>query len=225
MYQNLAESLSRKFRIAREVIIREEYEMIFLQSLLASKFYKSLIFKGGTALRLAYNSSRFSEDLDFSLTEEIKNKDFIMVVEKVAKDLPAVKLKEATEKYHAHFAILQIKEPYLKQAFPLKIEISKRPVNWQEDKDFIAHELKSQVVPIEAVGFVVTLERAFKDKKKMITQRNKARDLFDLWWLAQKLNKKVEIKIKENEVRKIKAELNQFLPEPMRLVIDSWRKK
>lgn len=223
MDEFLAESLSKKFHIAKEAIIREEYEMIFLQALLASKFHKKLIFKGGTALRLAYNSPRFSEDLDFSLLKRIKNKDFVDLVEATAKPLPTVKIKELTEKHFTHFAILQIKEPYLRQASPLKIEISKRPVKWKEEVDFIAHELKSQIVPLGAVGFVVTLKRAFKDKKKMVKERKKARDWFDLWWLGQRLNKEVKIKIRNNQIKKVKSELNQFLPEPMRLVVESWR--
>lgn len=223
MDEFLTESLSKKFRIAREPIIREEYEMIFLQALLASKFHKKLIFKGGTALRLAYNSPRFSEDLDFSLLKTIENKDFIDVIETAAKPLPTIKVKELTEKRFTHFALLQIKEPYLRQGFPLKIEVSKRPVGWEEKVDFAAHELKSQIVPLEAVGFVVTPERAFKDKKRMVKEREKARDWFDLWWLSQRLKKEVKIKMQNGQIKKMKAELNQFLPEPMRLVVESWR--
>jgi len=220
----LAESLSRKFHIAQESIIREEYEIIFLQALLSSKFCRKLIFKGGTALRLAYGSPRFSEDLDFSLLEKIKNQEFSEVIKKMTKGLPTVTIKELVEKRYTHFAILKIKEPYLKQAFSLKIEISKRVVSWKEHDDFDSHLLKSQLVPLEAVGFVTTLQRVFKDKKRMIKERDKARDLFDLWWLGQKLNKKVKLSFTDKEIKKISQELNQFLPKPMRLVVESWRK-
>lgn len=223
MDQFIAESLSRKLRIAKEPIIREEYEMIFLQALLASPFHKKLIFKGGTALRLAYNSPRFSEDIDFSLVRTINKKELAKVLETTSKQLPTVKIKELTEKRFTYFALLQVSEPYLRQAFPLKIEISKRPVAWKENIDFMAHDLKSQTAPLEAVGFVVTLERAFRDKKRMIKERSKARDLFDLWWLGQKLGKKTRIRLDRNQIKKAKSELNQFLPESMRLVVESWR--
>ena len=223
MDQFIAESLSKKLRIAKEPIIREEYEMIFLQALLASRFHKKLIFKGGTALRLAHNSPRFSEDIDFSLLEAINKREFAKVIETASKRLSTVKIKELTEKHFTHFALLQIREPYLKQAFSLKIEISKRPVEWKENIDFMAHGLKSQTVPLEAVGFVVTLERAFRDKKRMIKERDKARDLFDFWWLGQKLGKETRIKLNSNQIKKAKSELNQFLPESMRLIVESWR--
>jgi len=225
MDEFLAEALSKKFRIAKESIVREEYEMIFLQALLASKFRKWLIFKGGTALRLAFNSPRFSEDLDFSLLQVIKNKDFIEVIGAAAKPLPTVKIKELTEKRLTHFALLQIREPYLRQSFPLKIEISKRPVRWREEVDFMAHELKSQIVPLEAVGLVVTPERVFKDKTRMVKEREKARDWFDLWWLSQRLGKKIKTQFEKGQIKKMRSELNQFLPESMRLVVESWGQK
>lgn len=224
MDELLARNLSKKFRIAKEPIIREEYEMIFLRALLSSSFHKELIFKGGTALRLAYGSPRFSEDLDFSLRKEIKHRDFVEVVSATAKALPTVKVRELTEKRFTHFVLLQVKEPYLKQAFPIKIEVSKRLTEWREGRDFAAHVLKSSVVPLEAVGFVITLEKAFEDKERMIGERGKARDLFDLWWLGQKLDKRVELAFGDSEIKKIRAELNQFLPQPMRLVVESWRK-
>jgi len=50
-----------------ELNIRREY----IQHLFLSYFYKQngsdlFLFKGGTALRIVFNSPRFSEDLDFS---------------------------------------------------------------------------------------------------------------------------------------------------------------
>lgn len=225
MDELLVESLSKRFRIAKEPIIREEYEIIFLQALMSSKLAKKLIFKGGTALRLAYGSPRFSEDLDFSLSGEIKQEDFGQEVKKMVKGLSAVKIKELTEKRYTHFAVLKIKERYLKQPFSIKIEVSKRSVKWKMNKDYTGMVLKSQVAPLETIGFVITLERAFTDKRKMIKERDKARDLFDLWWLGQKLGRKIEIKLSQRETQKVKAELNRFLPEPAKLIVESWRRK
>src|SRR3989338_4633161 len=59
-------NLVNKFQTT-EVNIRREY----IQHLFLSYFYQDkdafkILFKGGTALRLIYNSPRFSEDLDFS---------------------------------------------------------------------------------------------------------------------------------------------------------------
>lgn len=225
MNEETAEFLSRKIHIAKDPIVREEYEVIFLQGLLASKLSEKLVFKGGTALRLAYGSPRFSEDLDFALLAKIKQKDFENVVRSTVQPLPAVKIQELKEKYYTHFALLRIKEVYMKQGFSVKIEISKRPVRWQKGRDFTELICRSEVVPLEAVGFVVTLERVFKDKKKAIKTREKARDIFDLWWVGEKLKKPVSFEFSKSRLMKARAELNQFLPEYMRKVVDSWRKR
>ena len=51
-------------KISIDKIVREEAEMAFLQELADDPLSSKLVFYGGTALRLAYNSPRFSEDID-----------------------------------------------------------------------------------------------------------------------------------------------------------------
>jgi predicted nucleotidyltransferase component of viral defense system len=54
-------------------ILREYLQYKILEIIFNSKYAQDLIFLGGTALRIVYNNSRFSEDLDFDnfkLTEE-----------------------------------------------------------------------------------------------------------------------------------------------------------
>jgi predicted nucleotidyltransferase component of viral defense system len=50
-------------------LLREYLQMSILRSLHESEAFKNLSFVGGTALRLIYDHSRFSEDLDFSLDQ------------------------------------------------------------------------------------------------------------------------------------------------------------
>ncbi len=54
-------------------ILREYLQYKILEIIFNSKYSNNLIFLGGTALRIIYNNSRFSEDLDFdnfTITEE-----------------------------------------------------------------------------------------------------------------------------------------------------------
>lgn len=46
-------------------LVREYMQVLFLKALYGQKTGRGLIFLGGTALRLVYNTRRFSEDLDF----------------------------------------------------------------------------------------------------------------------------------------------------------------
>lgn len=57
--------------IDRTQVVREYWELIILKGFYESPQGRYLIFKGGTALRLAYGFPRFSEDLDFSLTKDV----------------------------------------------------------------------------------------------------------------------------------------------------------
>ena len=55
-------------------IVREYFQHVFLGELYKLSEAKRILFKGGTALRIIYNSPRFSEDLDFSLFDITQNK-------------------------------------------------------------------------------------------------------------------------------------------------------
>ena len=54
-------------------IIREEAQKIILYSLSKTNFFSHAAFYGGTCLRLFHNLDRFSEDLDFAVTEDNAN--------------------------------------------------------------------------------------------------------------------------------------------------------
>ena len=62
------EKLSRQYQTGVfPNIVREYFQHIFLGELYKLPNAGKLLFKGGTALGIIYNSPRFSEDLDFSL--------------------------------------------------------------------------------------------------------------------------------------------------------------
>jgi hypothetical protein len=70
MEQLLAEQKANQLKIDTTQVVREYWELIILKGLFESPMGRFLIFKGGTALRLTYDSPRFSEDLDFSMTKD-----------------------------------------------------------------------------------------------------------------------------------------------------------
>jgi hypothetical protein len=61
------ELLRGKPRSAGIHILREFLQVHILYNISKSKYAKHLVFMGGTALRILYNTSRYSEDLDFDL--------------------------------------------------------------------------------------------------------------------------------------------------------------
>jgi predicted nucleotidyltransferase component of viral defense system len=68
MEKQLAEELAKSLKISiNQIISREYWGMVILREISQSRLADFLVFAGGTALRLVYNSPRFSDDLDFYL--------------------------------------------------------------------------------------------------------------------------------------------------------------
>lgn len=67
-------------------ILREYLQYKILEIIFNSKYAQDLIFLGGTALRVIYNNSRFSEDLDFD-NVKITEEQFANLVNEVKKGL------------------------------------------------------------------------------------------------------------------------------------------
>ncbi len=72
----------------RDSILKEYLQYKILQSIFDSKLEKKLAFLGGTALRIVYGSTRFSEDLDFD-NFNLSESEFIELSEIIKKDLEA----------------------------------------------------------------------------------------------------------------------------------------
>jgi len=67
-------TISKKLKIDESVVAREYIQILFLNELYSQSFSEDIFFKGGTAIRLIYAGTRFSEDLDF--TVNMNGKDF-----------------------------------------------------------------------------------------------------------------------------------------------------
>lgn len=192
-------------------VIREEAELIALKALFESVISDSLIFKGGTALRLIYSSPRFSEDLDFSTTSTISARDFKTVIHKIISADSRFSLKDLASKYYTHLAEIRIKESWQNMALSLKIEISRRP-EIKKKNDFANALAKSSVTNLTILTTAFTLERILKDKLLMLKERKMPRDVFDTWFIFQKTGVEFDQNKFGYPKGKIRQELRKFLP-------------
>ena len=222
MDQHLAEEFARRFKIAVEHVVREEYEMLLLRGLFESRLGSDLVFKGGTALRLAYGSPRFSDDLDFSTIDPIPTEEFVHIVQALSKALPQVTLVEALAKRFTLFALFKVREAYLPQPFSIKIEISTRPGVWERSRDFELRLLATDFTSVTVLAQVATLERMWEDKQKALAARKQPRDLYDLWFIAQKLGRDFSPDLTGFDRKAIKRELRKYLPRSHWRVIEQW---
>jgi predicted nucleotidyltransferase component of viral defense system len=220
MNTQLADSLQKSLGISQEQIVREEYEMIILKKLFESEVGKSFVFKGGTALRLAYDSPRFSEDLDFSVVEKFDKEALDVLLKSIDSEYEAVELAEARQKRFTYFALFKVKEEFTPQAFSIKFEASTRPVNWQKDKEYKLLALSSRVTNLTILAQVATLEQI--EKEKLTIDPTRVRDIFDLWFIGQKLGKTTPLNFKGWDMRIVRRELHKFLPEQDRRLFAQW---
>lgn len=209
MDKELAYKLAKESQIDVTQIVREEWEIKILKEIFESGLGNSIYFKGGTALRLAYNSPRYSDDLDFTLIKNINRKIWGEMFKNISKKFPEIKISDQKDKFYTYLAELKIKENYLPLAFSVKIEISKRT---NKKYKYSFKLLTSKTTNIQVLAQVEDLEEIKKEKKIAINSRNLPRDLFDLWFIAQKMKKSMDKNLKKIDKKFLRQELNKYLP-------------
>jgi len=209
MEQLIAEQKARELKIDKAQVVREYWELIVLKGLYESPFGRYLIFKGGTALRLTYSSPRFSEDLDFSLTSDVLKGKFSSRVKRIIAPFPDLSLTGVEEKYYTYLAEIKVTPNYLPYPFRIKVEISKREIR---NYEWELRLLSSPATVLHVMGQVATLNQIYKDKLACLKERAKPKDLFDLWYVCQKLNVPyTPQKISLNK-REVVRDLRKYLP-------------
>jgi len=220
MEKTKAGALAKKLQISPEQVAREEYELFILRDLFGSSFGPNLVFKGGTALRLAYGSPRFSDDLDFSVLKKVDSRKFTKIIRGIGNRYPNIEIGDVRKKKNTLFALFKVKEEFLPLAFSIKIEISTRVVNWKKGVDYLVKTFASEVTPVAVVGQTASLLRVKKDKQLAIKTRKRGRDLYDLWFISSQLGEKFEVPKHKLSLKELKMELNRLLPLNERYLVE-----
>ncbi len=194
--------LKQKRKISLYYLEKEYLQYIFLNAI--SKYGDSIVFKGGTCLRLCYGLERASEDLDFSASFNVsKLKE---IVNQCLKNFDLLGIE--------HFSLIErqfegnirfevkFKGPLYNgtpnSANNLKIDFNKNKIFFKNPR------VISQVFSDISLFVLVALaeKEILAEKIRAIVNRKQARDLYDLWVL---INNNVEID-KELIKKKLKEE-------------------
>jgi len=181
MNKQVADQLQKTLRIPLEQIVREEYEMIVLKRLFESEIGSSFVFKGGTALRLAYGCPRFSEDLDFSMIGDFDKESCDRVLRSIEHEYDTITITECIQKQNTYFVRIQVKESFLVQNFSIKFEASTRRIDgqWKRGDDFELVVLNSRVTSLTVLAQVATLERIEREMHKFLPESE--RKILESW--------------------------------------------
>jgi predicted nucleotidyltransferase component of viral defense system len=149
--------------------LHEQFMVKILLDIYKNKLLsKYLYFKGGTAFYLFYDLPRFSTDLDFDISAKCENKEGIF--DELKRILAKYgEIKDARIKMNTVFLVLS----YKKHERLIKIEASKR--NFLENfeiKNIFGVDIK-----------LLNLDLLCSHKLVALTERIKARDLFDAYFI------------------------------------------
>jgi len=213
---NLRE-LSASLKVNPDRLVREYWEMMILRELSSQKWSTKLIFKGGTALRLAYQHPRYSDDLDFSISGMIPPSDLFDWGESIARKYH-LRISDRWQKYNTLLLEFAVRQEPVALPFRMKLEISLRKP-FMKRKDWELRLLTSPTANFDVLFRVATLDRIFTEKIAALKDRKEPRDLFDVWYLAQKLKREIPTDLPRIDMKILRQTLNKYLPTDWRPVI------
>lgn len=199
----------------QELIQQERFEIELLDRLNSLRLIPSLIFTGGTMLRLCYGLERFSVDLDFWV---LRRQPYARLFDRLRDYLGQFyTLTDAQNKFHT--LLFEIRSP----AYPrrLKIEIRKQPKR-------VGTELAiaySRFATTQVLVRVPRLPELMDAKITAFLERHEIRDVYDIEFLLRRgvplpdasatLNRLLR-GIEQLPARDYRVKLGSLLPQDLR---------
>ncbi len=209
MLDTIKKHLNDKMSIEEKThLVREDLQIIILKILYDLGMFKAMAFVGGTALRILFDLRRFSEDLDFSITQD-KSYDFNKLSQDLQYQLEKygldVDIKENDQKTVQNI-MLRFKDilsslglsPLKSQKLSVRLEIDTNPpAGWKTDISLINKMYTFTVVHYDAPSLYASKLCACFFRKYV-----KGRDFYDLvWYLGKKIMPNFELL--NNAIRQI----------------------
>ncbi len=223
----------KKMAVAQQTtelnIAREYAQHLFLSGFYRQRGTQQVMFKGGTALRVAYNSPRFSEDLDFSgFGVSVKDiEDWVASTgASIEQSGIAISIKESKKTSGGYLGILDLE--FSGYQVRILFEISLRRKNGLKGRGVL---VASDFVP----AYTATLlpEQALVEEKlAALLDRGKPRDFFDCYFMLRKnmimpKQRHIFVQVKQALAStriNFKAELGDFLPRSYQPIISDFKK-
>jgi hypothetical protein len=150
---------------------------------------RELVFKGGTALYKFYKLDRFSEDIDFSLVEEMNVNSLLgKVIFGLNSYGIEAELKTNHQSHNTVMASIRAKGPMYTGANQTlsKIEID---INLKSSVDMPPKNANYSSLYPDIPAYTIQVmreEEILAEKVRAIMTRDKPRDIYDLWFLLDK---------------------------------------
>ena len=207
-------------RIQPQHMVREYLQYLILESIFSSKYAEKLKFIGGTAIRILYGGTRFSEDLDFD-NAGLSLEEFSDLVKIVARSLKKQGAEVETRVVSRGAFRCYIKFPGLFYSYGLTTN-DKQKLSIYIDTTYQDYEGKATSILINKFGVYSEIRTQSIDvilsQKIMATlerPRMKGRDLYDIVFLWSKTKPNFEYLSQKKKITGM-SDLLQSLTEIIR---------
>ena len=222
------QKLSQAWQTTADNVIREYFQQLFLSRLYQEKGSDGLLFKGGTALRIIWQSPRFSEDLDFTgVNITVKVIEALMegALAKIEMEGIGAEIIESKNTSGGYLAIFH----FMTSEYKSRIQIKASLRGNKKGQGQAALIQSGLVMPYTLIHLQENVLVA--EKIQACLTRGKARDFYDLYFVLRSrmafkeaFIQDKQLKAKILEVVKsgkldFKRELKAFLPINQHMII------
>ena len=220
-----------KFQTIEINVVREYLQHLFLASLYRLKGAEKLLFKGGTALRIAFLSPRFSEDVDFTGMNIYHHQEiddlFVSALSEVEKAGISVYIKEAKPTTGGYLGLIHY------EIFGL-VEDMKFEVSLRKGKKTAGElvNIASDYIPSYSLVHLPA-ETIAREKLAAALTRKKPRDYYDLYFMLRhpELNRHIDkgkLQLIVDDVNSgsidFKKDLSVLLPASHQLILKNFKR-
>lgn len=154
----------------------EIFEIEVLEKLKNNRFLESLVFGGGTMLRLCHNLPRYSADLDFWIVKDIKQATYFDRLKKFIAQ--SFDLTDAQNKHHT--LLFEFRSGDYPRRIKIEIRKMMKECDFQDKIAFSRYSNKQVVLK------TMTLDQMMKNKIDAIIERKEIRDGFDIEFMLRR---------------------------------------
>ncbi|MCL5674597.1 MAG: nucleotidyl transferase AbiEii/AbiGii toxin family protein [Candidatus Omnitrophica bacterium] len=227
--REIIKKLALHYQTTEVNIVREYVQHLFLSAFYQEPDSEKVLFKGGTALRIIFQSPRFSGDLDFSgFSADITLIETLVInaIDKIHDFGVDIEISESKKTSGGYIGIFDLMSAGYWTRITMEVSLRKR--NGIKGEPIL---ITNDFIPSYTI-IMLPQKTLVYEKLMAVVNRAKPRDYFDLYFLLRKglvsvEQKKIlkEIKFRlENETLSLEKELRDFLPTNQRKLIRNFQK-
>lgn len=160
----------------QDLRIHEQFEIGVLEALNSKRLLASMVFCGGTMLRLCFGLNRYSVDLDFWIITDIDTGALFHDIKTCLSEF--YRLKDAHRKRNT--LVFEIASPNYPRSLKLEIRDKHEPVRTERAIAYSVHSNKQVFLT------VVSLHEMMRAKVAAFLDRKEIRDVFDIEFLLKR---------------------------------------